>query len=128
MTRLWTLVLRGGCYDGLSFPADTPGPLVIAWRCSKRCDGHATFDAEDPAIVIATAVAYRLAETDDTNMVAVYDVGADEPEIVEERERELLVPSGLAETIAMGRALAVALPAGLLMWGLLIPLLLRGRL
>lgn len=72
----WRVELRGGAYDGWGGNCEiVPGPILVAWRCGPLCDGHATFDADEPAIVLRTAEAYRRVEFDTEAHRAVYEVG-----------------------------------------------------
>lgn len=76
----WNLELRGGCYDGWTGEFDVdPRPVLIVWVCDQECEGHATFDLVNPAIVLRSAVAYRLLEVDVDDRHAIYEVGDLEP-------------------------------------------------
>jgi hypothetical protein len=85
---MWQIKLRGGAYNGFSgHTLDDPQPVVIAWACCPTCEGHATWDPSEPAIVLRTAETYTLAELDTEKRVAVYEVGESSPGPgVEERE------------------------------------------
>lgn len=95
----WHIELRGGAFDGWRglTPKD-PAPILIAWKCGRHCGGHATFAANDPAIVLRTAESYRRVEVDAEARTAVYEVGDSGPGL-ETEERELVgAGSGLGDS------------------------------
>lgn len=93
MGRDWDCELRGGAYDGHKFDCSDPEPVVVIWRCGRRCAGHATFDVHEPGIVLRTAESYRRVERDEDALHAVYEVGEGPPGPRVE-ERELVGASG----------------------------------
>jgi hypothetical protein len=97
VAKAWNIELRGGCYDGWTGTApQDPQPVIIAWVCGADCDGHMTFDVEDPGIAYDHAVAYCLSEVQTDEQLAIYDVGdIDGSPELEHEERELL-PAGAA--------------------------------
>jgi hypothetical protein len=101
MMREWRLEARGGAYDEWAGTAKVePQPLLVIWVCSPTCDGHASFDVDEPSIVLKTAEVYRRTEVDLDERLAIYEVGDSDPaRKVEERE---LVPAGYDEGIAYG--------------------------
>lgn len=87
---MWRIVLRGGAYGGWGgkLPVGEPPEVLVAWRCTPRCPGHATFDPHEPAIKLRTAESYRRTEMDPETQIAIYDVGDGAPgPSAEERER-----------------------------------------
>lgn len=100
----WDLKMRGGAFDEWTGVTDVePQPLVVVWKCvGVYCEGHATFDAHDPEIVLKTAEVYRRVEVDLDERLAIYEVGEYDPSIeVEERE---LAGVGVEDGIAYGLA------------------------
>lgn len=93
----WHVRLEGGGYDGWKGWTELDlGPVLIAWKCpgDPACKGHMTLEVNDPGIVLATAVAYRLWETiegdaSERDDVAIYRVGEQSPEDGETLEAEL---------------------------------------
>lgn len=80
MPRDWAITVRGGAYDGWDAEtSEDPAELLVLWRCSSRCDGHATFDTENPSIMLRTAEVYRRVELDPGQRIAVYELETDDP-------------------------------------------------
>lgn len=89
----WTIELRGGDYDGgHACCAGVPDPLIIVWRDGET--ERASADPAHPAIVLATAQAYRRVELLSETRHAIYEVGDVEPSA--EEEVDALVAAGAA--------------------------------
>lgn len=104
MKRKWKLKAVGGAFDGFEVEAmlsATPAQVMILWRCGGDCEGHATFNAEAPGIVLATAEAYRRTQLDAEALVAVYEQG--EPTGGSQEMRELAGVGGREVPDAYGQ-------------------------
>jgi hypothetical protein len=85
---MWDIELQGGAYGGTEFEYDGElQPVLIVWACDAECGGHATFNPENPNIVLKTAESYRRGDVDLDERRAIYVVGEADPELeVEYRE------------------------------------------
>ena len=123
----WTIELRGGSYDGYGARInEVPQPLIIVWYCggcSHRCEGHASFDVADPAIILSRAQAYTLTEADEATRLAVYEVGDVVPQAEDELDECVLAGASMAriadsDHLSRGPMPGVLLGAllGVVMW------------
>ena len=99
---LWEIELRGGEWDGQKAVYDEyPDLVLVMFRCHIQCEGHGTFDVNDPYIDIRTAVAYNRTEIDEEKHWALYEVGEslgsgkedeyrDDLPIIQTREKEFV--------------------------------------
>lgn len=79
---VWKVVAVGGPHDGFSALAlEGPRDLLIVWSCASSCDGHGTFDANHPAIVLRTAEPYRKVRVDAASHVATYEPAGNPPPV-----------------------------------------------
>lgn len=86
----WNLEVRGGAFDG--WCAETirdPAVILIMWRCSPFCDGHGTFDPQNPNVILATAECYRRVEIDVLRRLAVYETVEEDLSDPHDATREL---------------------------------------
>lgn len=72
----WDIELRGGPWDGQEGYYDhDPDPVLVMFRCCDYCEGHGTFDLDDPYIDLLTATVYKRTELDEERFWALYEVG-----------------------------------------------------
>lgn len=105
---MWEIELRGGPYDGMALYGARHEPLLVAWMCWAGCEGHGVFDPNHPAIVMATAQAYRRVEVHADERRVVYEVG-DMPPGREElaEDREMVAAHADEGSVALGLLWAV---------------------